>query len=134
MTTNETDNPYWQIPEKGSTLEVLYKYDEKSGEVVRITDSHDDDIRAVTQQSWEFYGERTENARKLVLEGKKSPIYYYMEKIGMEINVLAPSVSLPKWKVKRHFKPKIYKKLKRPILEKYATALDVKFEDLDKLD
>ena len=70
MTTNETENPYWQIPEKGTTLEIKYKYDEQKGEIVRLTDSHEEDIRIVTQQSWEFYGERTEEARKLVLAGK----------------------------------------------------------------
>lgn len=134
MATNETDNPYWKLPEKGATLEVLYKYDEESGKVVRITESHEDDARIVTQQSWEFYGERADEARKLVLAGKKSPLYYYMEKIGMELNILAPSVSLPKWRVKRHFKPEIYKKLKRPMLERYANALDVKVEDFDKID
>ena len=133
MTPNETESPYWKIPEKGTTLEIIYKYDEKQGGVIRLTDSHEDDIRTVTQQSFEFYGERIENARKLVHEGKISPLYYHMERTTIELPVLASFVSLSKWRVKRHFKPSVYKRLKRPMLERYANAFDVKIEDLNKI-
>jgi hypothetical protein len=134
ITETDPDFPYKKIPEKGTTLEVFYRYDEKEGKIIRTTDYHEDHERIFIQQSWEFYGERTAEARKLVLDGLMSPIYYHMERLTMELNVLAPSVSLSQWRVKRHFKPNVYKKIKRSILERYAKAFDIKVEDLDKID
>jgi hypothetical protein len=134
MTENDIDTPYLKIPEKGKTIEVFYRYDEKEGKIIRTSDSHEDHERIFIQQSWDFYGERTDDARKEVLAGRKSPIYYHMEKLTMEMNVLAPSVSLPQWRVKRHLKPKVYKKLSKAMLERYAKAFDITVEELDKID
>ena len=134
MTDNNIETPYWKIPEKGKTIEVFYRYDEKEGKIIRTTDSHEDHERLFIQQTWDTYGERTEEARKQVLAGLKSPLYYHMERLTMELNILAPSVSLSQWRVKRHFKPNVYKKLKRSILERYAKTFEMNVEDLDKLD
>lgn len=134
MIETDTESPYWKIPEKGIVQEVFYRYDEKEGKIIRTTDTHDDDDRLCLQQAWDTFGERADEARKQVLAGLKSPIYYHMEKIGMELQLLTANVSMAKWRVKRHFKPHIYKKLKRSILEKYANTFDMKVEDLDKID
>ena len=117
-----------------TNVQVRYVYDEKEGKIIRYTDKHDESGHLILQQAWNTYGERADEARKQVLAGLKSPLYYQMEKIGMELNILSASVSLSQWRVKRHFKPNVYKKLKRPMLEKYASAFDMKIEDLDKID
>jgi hypothetical protein len=134
MTENDIKNPYWKLPEQGERKEIFYHYDEKEGKITCNTDSHDENDRIFIQQAWDNYGERAEEALKQVLAGLKSPLYYHMEKTTMELTLLAATVSLPKWRVKRHFKPNIYKKLKRSILERYARAFDKKVEDLDKID
>ena len=134
MNENDINNPYWKLPEQGERKEVFYRYDEKEGKIICTTDSHDENDRIFIQQAWDNYGERADEARKLVQAGLKSPIYYHMEKSTMELTVLAPSVGLPKWRVKRHFKPSVYKKLKESILERYAKAFELSVEDLNKLD
>jgi hypothetical protein len=134
MTENTTENPWYKLPEKGKTLEVFYRYDEKEGRTIRTVDSHDDTDRLFIQQAWTNYGERAEEARKQVLEGLKSPLYYFMEKTTMELPVLAAHVGMAKWRVKRHFKPSVYRQLSKRILERYAQTFDIAVEDLEKLD
>jgi hypothetical protein len=134
MSTEEKENNYWQIPDKDAAIQVRYRYDENEGKIVIITDKHDESGHLILQQAWDTYGERADEARKQVLAGLKSPLYYQMEKIGMELSILSATVSLSQWRIKRHFKPPIYKKMSRQMLERYANAFDLKVEDLDKLD
>lgn len=134
MTTNEAENPFLKTSEKDAAIQVRYRYDEKEGKIIQITDRHDESGHLILQQAWNNYGERATNARLEVLQGQKSPLYFQMEKIGMELNILAATISLSKWRVKRHFKPNVYKKLKKPMLERYADAFNLKIEDLDKID
>jgi hypothetical protein len=134
MSKNETESPYWQIPKENSPVQGSYRYDETEGKVILFTAKHDESGYILLQQAWNNCGERTEEALKQVQSGLKSPLYYQMEKIGMELSSLAASVLLPQWRVNRHFKPRVYKKLKRGMLERYANAFDLKIEDLDKID
>jgi hypothetical protein len=134
MNTNETVSPYWQIQKEDAPIVISYRYDEKEGKVIRIESQHDESGHLLLQQAWNNSGERTEEARRLLLSGQKSPLLYHMERINMELLILAATVSLPKWKVKRHFRPNIYKKLKRSMLERYANAFNMEVEDLDKID
>jgi hypothetical protein len=134
MSNEEKENNFWQIPDKDAAIQVRYRYDEKEGKIIILTDKHDESGHIILQQAWNTYGERAAEARKQVIAGKKSQIYYHMEKTTMELQILAATVSLPKWRVKRHFKPNIYKKLSRHMLERYAAAFDINVEDLDNLD
>ncbi len=78
--------------------------------------------------------ERVALAKQRVKNGETSPIEYYMELHRMDLPILASYVGLWKWRVKRHFKPSVFKKLSNKILEKYATVFDVSVEKLKNIE
>ena len=78
--------------------------------------------------------ERVEEARAKVLNNELSPIAYYMELHKMDLGILASYVGFWKWRVKRHFKPAVFKKLTPRTLQKYADAFDLSIEELKKVD
>jgi hypothetical protein len=74
--------------------------------------------------------ERTEAARQQVINGEVSPIVYFMELSKMDIGILAGYVGLWQWRIKRHFKPKIFAGLSDKVLQKYATAFLITTDEL----
>lgn len=88
----------------------------------------------INTQSWEIVSERIELAKQKFLEGKMSPIAYQMEKHIMDISLLAKFVGFGKWRVKRHMKLEVYKKLKPQVLQKYADAFEITVEELNRID
>lgn len=78
--------------------------------------------------------ERIQNAKQRVKENKTSPIEYYMEVHKMDPTILASYVGLWKWRVKRHFKPSVFKKLSPKILQKYADVFEISVDELQHID
>lgn len=78
--------------------------------------------------------ERVEIAKQRVKDGITSPIEYYMELHKMDIPILASYAGIWQWRVKRHFKPTIFKKLSLKTLQKYASAFDITVEQLKNIE
>jgi hypothetical protein len=80
--------------------------------------------------AWNEVYEHAEETRLRVLEGKASPIAFYMELNIMDLSILANYMELPRWKVRRHLRMKGFKKLSTEMLSRYAEALNVAGADL----
>lgn len=78
----------------------------------------------------EDINERVETAKQSVLNGQTSPIEYYMELHKMDLNILASYADMWKWRVKRHFKPKVFKRLSKRVLQKYADIFEISVAQL----
>lgn len=78
--------------------------------------------------------ERIAEAKRRVKDNQSSPIEYYMELHKMDLAVLASYVGLWKWRVKRHLKPSVFKKLNRKTLQKYADVFEISVEALIQID
>jgi hypothetical protein len=78
----------------------------------------------------EDINERVETAKQNVLNGQTSPIEYYMELHKMDLNILASYAGMWKWRVKRHFKPKVFKRLSKRVLQKYADIFEISVAQL----
>ena len=74
--------------------------------------------------------ERIESAKKSVLDDKKSPIVYFMERSRMDWSILASYMGKPKWIIKRHAKPKVFKKLKDTVIKEYAEVFEIEVNEL----
>jgi len=109
--------------------ELFYHFDKEKGFTAEV-DYQNPDNQVIIKQSWDAAEERLETVRQLVTMGKASPIAYYMEKILMEVPMLAAYMDLSKWRVKRHMKSKVFKKLKPEILTKYAEVFGISVEEL----
>ncbi|OBQ54708.1 hypothetical protein JJL45_14950 [Tamlana sp. s12] len=76
---------------------------------------------------------RIENARQNVINNKTSPLEYFMEVHKMDVPILASYVGMWQWRVKRHFKPKVFAKLSNKILQKYADVFEITITELKEI-
>ncbi len=88
----------------------------------------------VVDQSLEIIKERINIARQKVINGQASPIAYYMEKCFFDLKTLAQYIGIAKWRVKRHLKVKIFKKLKDETLKPYADFFGISIDELKDID
>lgn len=86
--------------------------------------------KAALDLAWEDVHDRIASAKQQVLNGEKSPIYYYMELKLMDVQILAGYTGFFKWTVKRHFKPSVFAKLPTVKLQVYAKIFDISVDEL----
>lgn len=113
----------------GRFEDVCYALDE-NGNYVPVLSSGWEPKNEAMKQAWEVIHEHVEEARRKVLEGQYSPIYFFMEKNMMDVKLLAEYVELPRRRVRRHLSPKGFADLSREHLEKYAEVFDITAEQL----
>lgn len=113
----------------GITREVQYAVN-KEGKYEKVLSKGWEPKSIVNELAWEDIQENMNLAKEKIKSGKASPILYFMAKNQMDITLLSNYVELSKWKVKRHLKPKNFKKLKKEQLENYSKALDISVEEL----
>jgi hypothetical protein len=90
--------------------------------------------KAALEESLALINERIEEAKQNVANNIVSPIIYFMELNKMDVPVLAAYVGMWQWRVKRHAKPKIFKKLSNSALKKYADAFGISVDELKNFD
>lgn len=113
----------------GVTREVQYAVD-KDGKYVKTFSKGWEAKNIVNELAWEDIQEMVHEADEKIKAGKASPIMHYMAKNQMDINLLADYVEIAKWKVKRHLKPKGFRKLKQEQLENYAKVFNISTDEL----
>lgn len=128
MKKNEVPQDKGQL-ETAKMTEKLYVLDEDGNYTTAQSRGWDAKSLAL-DESMELINERVENARKAVAEGKASPILYFMELNKMDWQVLAGYVGFWQWRVKKHAKPAVFKKLDEKKLKKYADAFEISIEEL----
>ncbi len=124
-----------EVPQDKSSLqdndiqELCYVVNEK-GEYVTALSSGWETKTIVQEATLEGIQTRVQEAKEQVANGLVSPIVYFMEVNRMDLATLSAYVSLWRWRVKRHFKPDVFKKLSTAVLQKYANAFDISIEEL----
>lgn len=86
-------------------------------------------VNGLAMEDWEA---RLVEIRKEVLAGRQSPLGYYMELRQMTPKILGKTAGIAVFRVKRHFRPEIFAKLKPQVLERYAQALAISTEELKR--
>ncbi|MEA1868096.1 MAG: hypothetical protein U9N19_08360 [Thermodesulfobacteriota bacterium] len=82
------------------------------------------------KQAWELISKQMSDVIKQVYAKELSPLAYYMVKNQMDTNLLAKYVHLSRWRVRRHLKPAVFRRLKVSILERYAKIFNISAEQL----
>jgi len=113
--------------------EVFYHFDKEKGFTQKV-DYQNPDNQVIIKQSWDAAEQRLDEVKQMVIAGKLSPIAYYMEKLLMEVPMLAAYMEMPKWRVKRHLKPKVFTKLSQEKLAKYAGIFEITVDQLTNPD
>lgn len=113
--------------------ELCYAVDEEGNYTTALSSGWEAKTIAIENALKEIE-ERIADAKQRVLDKKTSPIEYYMEVCKMEPAVLASYVGMWQWRVKRHFKPNVFKRLSKKTLQKYADAFEISIEQLKNIE
>lgn len=124
-----------EVPQEESVLEgnrrACYAEDEH-GRYVVVPSKGWEVEKIVNAQAHAEIDKHVEEARQEVLRGEASPLKYHMLKCQMTPGLLSATAGLWRWQVRRHFKPEVFARLKRPMLERYADAMKMSVEELCK--
>lgn len=108
---------------------AIYAIDEKGEYTIVPSSGWKVEEEATKQALVEF--ERLANlAYEQVASGKFSPLYFHMYDCRMDLQSLAQATGLFKWRIRRHFKPTIFNKLSKKMLERYGDTLGISVERL----
>jgi len=127
-----------EIPQDRSNLEsadfkeLCYAVDDEGNYITAQSTGWDPKTIALDNAILDI-NERVEVARQKVIANQTSPIEYYMELHKMDLSILSSYVGIWKWRVKRHFKPSVFKNLKTSTLEKYAEVFEISVNDLQQI-
>ncbi len=114
---------------KGFGTKAMYAVDE-NGQYATIPTSGWEVEEVVLRDVVDDFAKLAEEAKSRVIKGNTSPIEYYMNKYFVDLPALAAGMSLAKWRVKRHFNPKVFNKLNNEMLQKYADFFNLDVEEL----
>lgn len=115
--------------EKANIKDMVYAVDENGNYVTELSSGWTPKTIALDNAIQEIE-ERVNDAKNRVLNNETSPIEYYMELHKMDLPILASYAGLWKWRVKRHFKPSVFKKLSNRTLQKYADIFEISIDEL----
>lgn len=117
----------------GQHRELSYSYQD-GGKFEKTVGFHGESDRLILQQAWDLFQERIEGARARVHAGKVSPIVYYMEKNLLDPLNLSSMAGISIWRIKWHFKPGVFKRLRDKTLQKYANAFCITVDQLKQVE
>ncbi|MBT9186652.1 MULTISPECIES: hypothetical protein [Zobellia] len=115
--------------DSAQTKELTYAVDENGEYTTELSSGWDPKTIALSNAIKDIE-ERVAAAKKRVENNETSPIEYYMELHKMDLPILSSYVGLWQWRVKRHFKPKVFQKLNQKTLQKYADIFEISIEEL----
>ena len=124
--------PQQNISTYANNKKALYATDD-NGQYHLVASSGWDVEEAATKQALQELERLTAEARRLVLTGKVSPLYFHMYDRRMNIQVLSEATGIGKWRIKRHFKPTVFQKMSRRMRQRYAGALGLSPDELSTM-
>jgi hypothetical protein len=125
----DNQDPVYKNKDHGQHRELLYSYQE-GGQFEKTVGYHGEPDRVILEQAWDHFKERIAEAKDKVIAGSVSPIVYYMEKNLLDTMSLSMMSGISIWRVKWHFRPGVFKRLKKSTLQKYATAFNISIDEL----
>lgn len=116
---------------KSNMKELVYATDENGNYTTELSSGWEPKSIALSN-SLDEINERIADAKQRVAAGKASPIVYFMEVNKMDLQILADYVGMWKWRIKKHFKPKVFAGLSDRVLQRYADAFGISLSELKK--
>lgn len=88
----------------------------------------------VTRQALAELEARAGDARQRALAGLASPLEYHMYRARMDLPMLAEAAGLWRWRVRRHLKAQVFARLPLALKRRYAEALGIAPQALERLE
>ena len=124
--------PQDHISTYAENKKAIYATDEKGHYCVVASSGWEVEEEATKQALHEL--ERLANdAYEEVARGDASPLLYHMYEQRMDLQVLAQTSGMFQWRIKRHFRPKIFVRLNDEFLARYSDVLGISIDALKVL-
>jgi hypothetical protein len=117
----------------GAGRELCYVTDEDGKYTTELSVGWEPKNTAIIE-AWRDIKDQLEEIVEEIVAGKKSPLEYYMGLNLMNRTLLSQISGISRWRVKRHFKPKNFNKLKEATLNQYAEVLKAEPQQLKNYD
>lgn len=121
--------PQDTIKTLGGMKKALYALDE-NGRYTRAQTAGWSVEEIVLQDALDDYDRKADEAREKIRAGKSSPIEYFMYRRRMELKTLSQAMGLLKWRVARHLKPHVFRRLDERMLRRYAELFRISVDSL----
>jgi hypothetical protein len=131
MTTDQVPQDEKNLNE-GKVAKLYYATDDK-GKYTKVNSIGWEPETVAMEQAWEVVNDEVEEARKKVLDGKSSPILFYIKKNIMTVSMVASYMGTLSIIVRLHMTPFFFNKLSKKTLEKYAYTFRIPVEQLTDL-
>ena len=119
---NEDDVPQDGIPTYGGRRKLFYAVAKDGAYVTVRSSGWEAEAIATGSALAEIERLKTEAWRR-ARSGATSPLEYYMHYRRMDLALLAKTTGLPRWRIRRHFRPAVYGRLSDRVLGRYSEAL-----------
>lgn len=111
---------------------LFYAVDDR-GNYARVQSSGWEVESAATQDALSLIIQDRQDAWERARRGATSPLEFHMYDRRMDPGLLAQTVGTFQWRVRRHFRPKIFAKLSDSMLARYGEALGLNVDELTTL-
>ena len=121
---NDHEVPQDRIPTYGGRCKLFYAVD-RDGAYVTVSSSGWEAEAIATGSALDEIERLKRDAWQRARSGATSPLEYYMYCRRMDLALLATTTGLSQWRIRRHFKPKVYARLGDGVLARYGEALGI---------
>jgi hypothetical protein len=116
----------------GQLTEVCYAVDQK-GRYTLASSAGWDPKNVANDQAWNLIKAEVEKTVARIKAGKLSPLAFHMVRHQMTVSLLASYVGLSRLRVWWHLKPAGFRRMKAPTRQRYAHALNMDLNELEKV-
>ncbi len=116
----------------GGHRKLLYATD-RDGNYVGVPSSGWDVEVIATDTALDLLAEQQRDAWHRAQRGETSPLEYYMVYRRMDVALLAQTSGIFRWRIRRHFRPELFRKLNDRLLVRYSEALGIDVKTLQTL-
>lgn len=108
----------------GGLRKLIYAQDD-NGDVVGVKSAGWDAEADATTIALKLFAAQCDASWARATRGDTAPLEYYMYYRRMDLALLAQVTGLAKWRIRRHFKPPVFKRISERLLSRYAQALEI---------
>ena len=114
---------------EGKLAKLYYATDAK-GHYTKVNSIGWEPETVAMEQAWDVVHAEVELARKKVIEGKASPVLYYLKKNIMNVPMVAGYMGTFGFMVRLHMLPAFFRRLSKKQLERYAYTFRITVKEL----
>ena len=126
------------VPQEGNATLAGYRkavYAVDDDGKVRLVASRGWEVEEiVTRQAIDDLARLAREARERCRAGLTSPLEYHMYRARMDVALLSQTTGVWRWRIRRHFRPRVFARLSPALRQRYADALGLSLEALGRID